>query len=100
MPFSGGTAGAHDDAMHQGNAKRDVADGLAGLGPLGELLAPGSDLVLTRDGSENIELIERTSGEIVARWTRIGVDDYEFFFLIEKKVAKSMNVERAISLLE
>lgn len=29
-----------------------------------------------------------------------GVDDYEFFFLIEKKVAKSMNVERAISLLE
>jgi len=29
-----------------------------------------------------------------------GVDDYEFFFLIEKKVAKSMSVERAISLLE
>jgi transcription elongation factor GreA len=29
-----------------------------------------------------------------------GVDDYEFFFLIEKKVAKSMNIERAISLLE
>ena len=29
-----------------------------------------------------------------------GVDDYEFFFLIERKVAKSMNSERAISLLE
>ncbi len=29
-----------------------------------------------------------------------GVDDYEFFFLIEKKVAKSMSVERAVSLLE
>ena len=29
-----------------------------------------------------------------------GVDDYEFFFLIERKVAKSMSAERAISLLE
>ena len=29
-----------------------------------------------------------------------GVDDYEFFFLIEKKVAKSMSPERAINLLE
>ena len=29
-----------------------------------------------------------------------GVDDYEFFFLIEKKVAKSMSTERAVSLLE
>ncbi|PIE04788.1 MAG: transcription elongation factor GreA [Spirochaetales bacterium] len=29
-----------------------------------------------------------------------GVDDYEFFFLIERKVAKSMSTERAVSLLE
>lgn len=151
MPLSGGTAGAHDDAMHQGSSKRDVANGVAGIdgdgrvlapGPAfsltrdvadqlgfrertssedfmyvkrdgaddytayildggsyyvlqhaglkdiaggiaaldagGDLLAQGPDLHLVRDGSENIELIERTSGEIVARFTRLGVDDYEF----------------------
>ena len=76
MPFSGGSAGAHGDAMHQDDVKRDVAGGLAGLGSAGELLAPGSDLVLTRDGSDNIELVERTSGDIVARWARVGVNDY------------------------
>ncbi len=30
----------------------------------------------------------------------LGVDDYEFFFLIEKKVAKSMSPDRAVNLLE
>ena len=36
-------------------------------------------------------------------WNKLvthGVDDYEFFFLIEKKVAKSMNSDRAVTLLE
>lgn len=152
MPLSGGTAGAHDDAMHQGSAKRDVVDGVAGLDSSGRLLAlgsvlylprnvseemsvndrtsfetafllrrigaaswqnyiyeggvlkrvqtasmkdivngiaeldaggallaPGSELKLTRDGSNNIELIERTSAEIVARWTRTGVNDYQAY---------------------
>lgn len=77
MPLSGGTTGAHDDAAHQGSAKRDVVDGVAGLGPAGNVLAVGPDLELTRDGSENIEIVERTSGNIVFRWTRIGVDDFE-----------------------
>ena len=152
MPLSGGTAGAHDDAMHQGSAKRDVVNGVAGLdasgyilgiGPQlrmpvdggghlyfvdrtsgeagfnltrigagnftlemresaawvvvqtasmkdivsgiaaldagGAVLAPGSELKLTRDGSNNIELIERTSADIVARWTRTGVNDYQAY---------------------
>lgn len=78
MPLSGGTAGAHDDSSHQGSSKRDVAGGVAGLDTGGDLLAQGPDLHLVRDGANNIELMERTSGEIVARFTRIGVDDYEF----------------------
>lgn len=77
MPLSGGTTGAHDDAAHQGSAKRDVVDGVAGLGPAGNVLAVGPDLELTRDVSENIEIVERTSGNIVFRWTRIGVNDFE-----------------------
>lgn len=77
MPLGGGVAGVHSDSMHQGSAKRDVADGVAGLGAGGELLAPGSEVVLTRDGSEFVEILERTSGEIITRWTRAGVDDYE-----------------------
>lgn len=77
MPLSGGTTGAHDDAAHQGSAKRDVVDGVAGLGPAGNVLAVGPDLELTRDGSDNIEIVERTSGNIVFRWTRVGVNDFE-----------------------
>ncbi len=38
--------------------------------------------------------------DIWQKLVELGVDDYEFFFLIEKKVAKSMSTERAISLLE
>lgn len=77
MPFQVGSIALHDDGQHLGSAKRDVADGLAGLGPGGELLAPGPDLELTRDGSDNIEVVERTSSDIVYRWTRVGVNDYE-----------------------
>lgn len=152
MPLSGGTAGAHDDAMHQGSAKKDVSGGVAGINASGHLLAvahriylrlgganqvsiwdrtnverivrwvrngagdfegrimvsgveqkiqvstdkdvvngiaaldaggavlaPGSEVKLTRDGSNNIELVERTSAEIVARWTRTGVNDYQAY---------------------
>lgn len=77
MPFQVGSIALHDDGQHLGSAKRDVADGVAGIGPGGELLAPGPDLELTRDGSENIEVVERTSGNIVFRWTRVGVNDFE-----------------------
>lgn len=152
MPISGGTAGAHDDAMHQGSAKRDGVDGVAGLDGSGDVisignsvklarsagntiaiydrtsgegalylyrlsankyeghifssigdsiiqlanmkdiasgiaaldaggavLAPGSELKLTRDGTNDIELVERTSAEIVARLRRVGVNDYAAF---------------------
>lgn len=78
MPFQVGSIALHDDGQHLGSAKRDVVDGVAGLDPGGDLLAQGPDLHLVRDGAENIELIERTSGEIVARFTRVGVDDYVF----------------------
>lgn len=78
MPFQVGGVSLHDDYQHTGSAARDVAGGVAGLDAGGDLLAQGPDLHLVRDGSENIELIERTSGEIVARFTRVGVDDYEF----------------------
>ena len=38
--------------------------------------------------------------EVWKKLVELGVDDYEFFFLIEKKVAKSMSTERAVNLLE
>jgi hypothetical protein len=56
---------------------KDVVSGIAALGAGGQLLAPGPDIELTRNGSENIEVVERTSGDIVYRWTRIGANDYE-----------------------
>lgn len=76
MPFSGGIAGAHGDSMHQDDAKRDTALGLAGLDAAGDVLALGANVVLTRNGSDEVELHERTSGEVFARWVRAGVNDY------------------------
>lgn len=76
MPLSGGTAGAHDDAMHQGSAKRDVADGVAGLDSNGIVLAPGYGVMLTRSGLGNILIYERTSGEDALRLNRAGANDY------------------------
>ena len=76
MPLSGGTAGAHDDAMHQGSAKRDVAYGVAGLDLNGNLLSLGLGVLLVRDVGDNIKLLERTSGESVQYWHRVGLDDF------------------------
>lgn len=77
MPLSGGTAGAHDDSMHQGSAKRDVNDGVAGLTSSGHLLAKGSSIYMARDGTNKLFIIERTSGETVASYMRFGVNDYK-----------------------
>lgn len=77
MPLSGGTSGAHDDSMHQGSAKRDVAEGLAGLDVGGHVLAPGYRFTAARGAAEQITIRERTSDERVVRFIRIGANDYE-----------------------
>lgn len=105
MPLSGGTSGAHDDAMHQGNAKRDVVGGVAALSAggyvvdiwghacqptsqkdavggyaaldaAGALLVPGSKIYYTRDGSDDVHIYERTSDEEAYAFHRVGADDY------------------------
>lgn len=79
MPFQVGGVALHDGYQHYGSAARDAANGVAGLGAGGQVLAPGSYVELTRDGTEDVELWERTSGEIIGRWRRTGVDDYTQF---------------------
>lgn len=79
MPLSGGTAGAHDDAMHQGSAKRDVVDGVAGLDSGGFVLAKGGGIKCPRDVAEEFYVIERTSGDLVAVFHRNGSNDYTFY---------------------
>jgi len=92
MPFSGGTAGAHDDAMHQGNAKRDVAEGLAGLDVSGFVLAKGPGIAFPRSGSDDVHIYERTSGEEAYAFHRVGADDYTFF-IKESNVWKRFQTE-------
>ena len=92
MPFSGGTSGAHDDAMHQGNAKRDVADGLAALDASGFVLAKGAGIAFPRSGSDDVHIYERTSGEEAYAFHRVGVDDYTFF-IKESNVWKRFQTE-------
>jgi hypothetical protein len=82
MPISGGTAGAHDDAMHQGSAKRDVVDGVAGIDSGGDVLAVNSGIRLTRDGFENIFIIERTGGDQTFTQIRIGANSYSTYVKI------------------
>lgn len=77
MPLSGGTSGAHDDSMHQGNAKRDTVEGLAGLDAGGHVLAPGYRFTAARGAAEQITIRERTSDERAFRFIRVGVNDYE-----------------------
>lgn len=79
MPISGGTAGAHDDAMHQGSAKRDVPNGVAGLEGLGDLIVPNDSMYLARSAIDNIIIRERTSAEMIAYFNRVGVDDFTLF---------------------
>jgi len=89
MPFSGGTAGAHTDAMHQGSAKRDVAEGVAGLDANGHVLSQGWRLVVPRGAANQITLRERIGDERVARWIRVAANDYEAYVNeagVEKRV--------------
>lgn len=82
MPFTGGTAGAHTNDMHLGSAKRDTFGGVAGLDTHGDLLVPGNVLMLTRDGSDDIFFLERTSDEAFLGVSRLGALDYDFQFHI------------------
>lgn len=79
MPFAGGTAGAHGDAMHQGDAKRDSKLGVAGLDADGHVLGKGWALQLPRSGSDTIMFYDRTSGEYAGYFKRIGAGDWEMW---------------------
>lgn len=75
MPISGGTAGAHDDAMHQGSAKRNVYSGVAGLNANGNILVPGSYIFITRDLGEAVYIRDKSSANDLFRLVRVGVND-------------------------
>ncbi len=92
MPLSGGTAGAHDDAMHQGSAKRDVVDGVAALDSSGFLLAVGAGIQFPRSGSDDVHIYERTSGEEAYAFHRTGANDYTFY-IKESNVWKRFQTE-------
>lgn len=79
MPFSGGTAGAHDDAMHQGNAKRDVAEGVAGLSAAGGLLGSDRQILCPVDTGNDIYLIDRTSGFAMWRVHLVSSNETELY---------------------
>lgn len=79
MPISSGL-GIHNDDKHMGSAKRDTVNGIAALDGSGDLLVVGDAIDLTRDIAEHIRIIERTSGESIVRWKRLGDRDYDFYF--------------------
>jgi hypothetical protein len=72
-----GSGASHDDTQHFGSAKRDTNSGLAGLGSSGYLLAKGEAILLPRDGTNAIYIMERTSNEISTKIIRIGANDYD-----------------------
>jgi len=69
-------ASSDPHTQYQKESEKDVANGYATLLSDGALAAPGSDVRLTRNVSDNITFIERTSAEIVAYFHRIAINDY------------------------
>lgn len=79
MPFQIGSVAVHDDGQHFGSSKRDTVDGVAGLDSSGFLLAKGAGIQFPRDGSNDVHIYERTSGEEAYAFHRTGPDDYTFY---------------------
>lgn len=79
MPFWFGAMGSHDDSSHQGSAKRDAYNGVAGLDANGKILAQGQTIYLKRDGSEDIYLAERSDSEQAVRIRRAAANDYDMY---------------------
>ncbi len=73
-----GTA-IHDDTGHTGSAKRDTNGGVAGLFPNGALMAKGASVLLTRDGNDDVGIVERTSSEQVIIARRSGANAYTLY---------------------
>ena len=76
MPFQIGSVAVHDDGQHFGSARRDVANGVAGLSASGYLLVPGYGVILTRDVDNNVHIYERTSSELICYFNRVAATDY------------------------
>jgi hypothetical protein len=89
MPFPGGTQGAHDDTQHQGSAKRDTTNGVAGIDGSGYVEAPAAYLSLTRSVGNYLGILDRTSGDVANRFLRIGSADFQGFI-------KEANVDQRI----
>lgn len=71
MPFGNVSAGNHDDGLHEGDAKRDVDNGVAGLNNNGNLIAPGDSLLPTLGLADKCFISDRTSGELMLEWERL-----------------------------
>ena len=56
---------------------RDRAGGVSGLNVNGNVIAPGAHVTLTRDGSGDVYISERTSDESPFRMHRVGVADFD-----------------------
>jgi len=50
MPLSGGTTGSHDDSSHQGSARRNAVNGLAGLDAAGQVPFTAVPTLLSKYG--------------------------------------------------
>jgi hypothetical protein len=76
MPLSSGMS-IHDDTKHKGSAKRDADSGVAALDATGQLLGLSNSIRLARNPTDHVNLYERTSGENILDFLRVGVNDYE-----------------------
>lgn len=72
MPFGNVSAGNHDDGLHEGDAKRDVDNGVAGLNNNGSLIVPGDSLLPTLSIADKCFISDRTSGELMLEFFRYG----------------------------
>lgn len=81
MPVQAGIT-VHDNSKHVGSAARDSAGGVAGLDGSGDIMAPGGRIYLRRSGSDDMAIVERTSGEFSFYLHRLSSNTYQAFIKV------------------
>ena len=75
-------SGAITQTLVDSSLKRDTANGVAGLDSNGSCIVPGNALWLTRNGSGDSILVDRTSAEVILQFRRVSANNYTFYGIV------------------
>ncbi len=74
--------GAITQTLVDSSLKRDTANGVAGLDSNGSCIVPGNAIWLTRNGSGDSIIVDRTSAEVILQLRRVSANNYTFYGIV------------------